>query len=150
MLVIIVYAMVMASCNSPGICDESYPVPEKGWHKDSIFTFPVEINDTLALYNFYLNIRNNTDYSYSNIYLFLNTKFPGGHATRDTIEIFLADPKGNWLGSGIGKIRDNQVLLRKNLRFPEKGKYIFGIEQAMRQDVLHGIEDVGLRIDASD
>jgi gliding motility-associated lipoprotein GldH len=38
------------------------------------------------------------------------------------------------------------VLLRRGLRFPQKGKYIFEFEQAMREPELEGVMDIGLRI----
>jgi gliding motility-associated lipoprotein GldH len=59
----------------------------------------------------------------------------------------LAAPDGKWLGKGISGLRDNQVLLRVGLRFPRKGAYLFDFEQAMREENLEGISDIGLRIE---
>lgn len=66
---------------------------------------------------------------------------------RDTVELTLADPSGKWLGSGMGDIWDNRVLFKQQFRFPEKGTYIFTLEQAMRIDPLPQIMDVGIRIE---
>ncbi len=138
------------SCDSNRVYDNSYSIPDQSWNKDSLLLFNVEILDTVSLHNFYLNIRHNTDYPFSNIFFFINTVFPNGAAGRDTIEILLADKRGNWVGKGSGKIRDNQVLLRRNLRFPDQGIYRFTIEQAMRKDKLNGIEDLGIRIEKTE
>ena len=62
------------------------------------------------------------------------------------MECILAEPSGKWLGKGISNVRDCQVLLRRGLRFPQKGNYVFEFEQAMREKELAGIMDIGLRI----
>ena len=62
----------------------------------------------------------------------------------------LADDKGQWLGDGMGDIWDNRALFRERMRFPQSGLYTFEIEQAMRQNPLPQIMDVGLRIERYD
>lgn len=146
---ILAIPFIFFSCDQTRVYDYSISIPDQKWHMDSLIYFEVPITDTVSLHNFYFNIRHNTDYPYSNIYLFISTQFPNKQISRDTIELILADKKGKWIGKGIGKIKDNQVLLRKNLRFPRKGNYTFGIEQAMRSIELKGIEDIGIRIEKS-
>jgi gliding motility-associated lipoprotein GldH len=80
------------------------------------------------------------------LYLFLQTRFPNGNVSRDTLEIVLANAEGKWLGKGWGDIREDHVLLRKQLRFPLGGTYAFSVWQAMRQDTLKGIQDIGIQI----
>jgi gliding motility-associated lipoprotein GldH len=109
----------------------------------------VAVTDTTTFYNFYINVRNNDDYAFRNLYLFLTTRMPNHNRTRDTLELILADPQGNWLGKGFGALHDNQILVRRNLSFPLAGSYTFSLQQAMRQDVLKGITDAGIRIEQS-
>jgi len=134
------------ACDPGRVMDENMPVSEEGWSKDHKASFEVHIGDIAANYRFFINLRNSVDYRYSNFYLFLNTRFPNGNITRDTIECLLADPAGKWLGRGSGKLRENQILLNPSLRFPLKGTYHFEVEQAMRDEVLKGITDIGIRI----
>jgi gliding motility-associated lipoprotein GldH len=101
----------------------------------------------VSLHNVYINIRNASGYAYSNLYLFLDTKYPNNSMSRDTIECILADPSGKWLGDGSGDIWDNQILFKKNVRFKQIGTYKFRYEQAMRMPKLPMIMDVGLRIE---
>jgi gliding motility-associated lipoprotein GldH len=138
---------MLASCDQARVYDNSVTIVNQRWNKDSLVTFHFIIEDTISLHRFYINVRHNTDYPYSNIYFFMNGKFPDGHVTRDTIECLLADPKGNWIGRGSGKIRDNRILLREHLRFPAMGEYAIEIEQAMRDISLKGVEDIGIRIE---
>jgi len=136
----------LAACDSGTVYDNNKKFRDDVWNSDQIVRFDVKLEDTVNIYKFYLNVRHATSYRYANIFLFINTTFPDGSEARDTVECILADPSGKWLGKGISDIRDNQVLLRRGLRFPQKGTYIFEFEQAMREPELKGIMDIGLRI----
>jgi len=141
----IVLMLLLGACRSNGLYDQSMRIDGRWW-KNKAEQFEASVQDSLQLYDFYLNVRHNTSYRYSNLYLFLQTRFPNGNISRDTIEIVLANAEGKWLGKGWGDVREDHVLLRKQLRFPLKGTYVFSIWQAMRQDTLNGIQDVGIQI----
>lgn len=145
---IILFTILSVTACDPGrIYDQSFVVEDASWDRDSVYHYEVMIDDSLQLSNFYISIRNNTDYPYSNIYFFFSTKFPNGHVTRDTIECILADKNGKWLGNGSGRIKDNLIMLQQSLRFPITGVYHFYLEQGMRDTHLTGIEDIGIRIE---
>lgn len=110
--------------------------------------FSVEIEDTLSPCSFFMNIRHNSAYPYSNIYVFLKTQFPDSTLASDTAEFILQGAGGKWLGSGLGDLYDNQIRFKKGLRFPQRGRYTFTIEQAMREETLPGIKSIGLRIES--
>jgi len=109
-------------------------------------SYSVEITDTLNLYDFIVSLRNTTNYPYSNIYLFIHTRFPEGQISTDTLEFMLSDQFGKWLGSGKGFYRENDILYRYNLRFQQPGEYKFDIVHAMRADTLTGIDEVGFTL----
>lgn len=146
LLLVFVTFFAFSSCNFSSVYNENVIVEDAKWYKDEAIRFEVMIADSLSNYNFYLNLRNTTDYRYSNLYIFLMTRFPNGNMTRDTIECVLADMKGRWLGKGWSNLKENNILLKKHLQFPLNGKYVFFIQQAMRVDTLEGIHDVGLQI----
>lgn len=136
---------LLSSCGRGVLFDQTVNV-HKAWYMNNPVVFNVTVNDTLQGYDFYLNLRHNNNYRYSNLYIFLQTEFPNHHVTRDTLQFILADPSGKWLGKGWGKIKEDHILLKQNLRFPLKGQYHFTLWQGMRNDTLKGIEDVGLQI----
>ena len=136
----------MTSCDTRVMYDNTKSFTDDVWKSSQIVRFDVPVEDTVNVDKFYLNLRHTTGYRYANIFLFISTTFPDGTQARDTVECILADPSGRWVGKGISNIRDNQVLLRRGLRFPQKGKYIFEFEQAMREPELKGVMDIGLRI----
>jgi gliding motility-associated lipoprotein GldH len=137
----------LSSCDNKAIYDNTKSIKDNVWNVDDPVIFKVPVKDTLAVYNFYLNIRHTTDYRFANIYFFVTSIYPDGHEARDTVECILADRQGKWFGKGISNIRDDQILLRRGLRFPEAGTYTFEFEQAMREKELPGIKDIGLRIE---
>ena len=97
-----------------------------------------------------MNIRHAEGYPFSNLYVFLKTKFPNGKFAQDTLELILQSPDGKWQGSGLGDIWDNQIMFKRGIRFPLKGKYEFSIQQASRQPVLPMVMEVGMRIEKSE
>jgi gliding motility-associated lipoprotein GldH len=145
--ILFVLLLGFTACDSKRVYEQNIDIPEYIWNKDNPVYFDVEIKDTVSLHNVYINIRNASGYAYSNLYLFLDTKYPNNSMSRDTIECILADPSGNWLGDGSGDIWDNQILFKKNVRFKQIGTYKFRYEQAMRMPKLPMIMDVGLRIE---
>ena len=137
----------IVSCDRKKVFEAYKTLDEKGWNKDSVVVFNVALSDTLRNHNLYVNIRNKGTYPYSNLLLFLSIGSPDGKLLTDTVEFSLAEPTGRWKGSGIGDLHDNQILYKSSVYFPHKGEYTFHIKQGMRDNVLHGIRDVGLRIE---
>jgi len=143
-----VIILFFTSCNKSAFFEENRHVESETWKQGDTLYYSVEVKDTTHYFDFYLNLRNRTDYRYRNLYLFINTKFPGGGIARDTVECILAAADGKWYGKGMGKIKDSRILFKKAVRFPHAGTYLIGIEQAMRENKLSGISDVGIRIES--
>lgn len=144
--IILILVFGLASCNTKVIFSEQKPLPDAKWDVRDTVMFSLNIEDTLGLYDFVISLRNTTDYPYSNIFLFINTVFPEGQRSVDTLEYMLADQYGKWLGSGRGFYRDNDILYRYNLRFAQPGPYRFEIVHAMRTDTLVGIDEVAFTL----
>jgi gliding motility-associated lipoprotein GldH len=142
--------LLFTSCDTGRVYEENKDIPDNTWKQNTSIEFNVDIKDTISLHNMYVNVRNSAGYSYSNLFLFIKTVFPKGEQTIDTLECTLADPSGKWLGEGLGDIWDNQILFKKNIRFPQSGQYKFKVEQAMRIDPLTSIMDIGLRIEKAE
>lgn len=144
---ILFIGFAFTSCRQGMVYNDNKSIPSGVWNQDSLLKFTVNIDDTVSPLDFYLNLRHTTDYRYSNIYFFVETLFPGGQYSKDTIEFILADRRGEWFGKGFGRIKEFRVLLREGIRFPVKGEYRFIFEQAMREEKLKGIEDIGISLE---
>jgi gliding motility-associated lipoprotein GldH len=145
----IIAVFFFVSCNQNVVFEKNIKIPDYRWSSDNVVKLDADINDTIALHNIYINLRNASGYEFSNLFLFLTTKTPKGETARDTVELPLADATGKWLGNGLGDIYDNRILFKKNFRFPEAGTWHFELEQAMRVNPLPQVMDVGMRIEKS-
>ncbi len=145
-LLLAVIALMLLSCDPGRIFDDMKKIPGNEWRAAEPVTFSMTIDDTLELTNVFIQVRNTTQYPFSNLFLFITTLGPGGQPGRDTLECTLAAPDGKWTGSGRG-LKENRFLLKQGMRWPRKGVYSFEIQQAMRTDPLPGIADVGLRVE---
>jgi len=144
---LIFISLFLYSCDPNKIYESNVAIPSGGWHRSEIVRFEVEITDTINPCNIYINVRNNNNYKYMELWLFVDVRSPLGIVERDTSMIKLADHRGKWLGHGLGSKFDTRLFLRRNVRFPATGKYIFEYEQASRDLILTGIDDIGLRIE---
>ena len=140
-------ACALMSCDKRRVFDDNKTLPDNVWERNNKISFAVDIKDTVNPHNMYINVRNADGYPYSNVYMFIHTKFPNGKGYTDTIECVLADANGKWLGNGAGDIYDNQILFKRNVRFKQSGIYTFDLEQGMRLEKLPLIMDVGIRIE---
>jgi gliding motility-associated lipoprotein GldH len=142
--------LFLSACDDIRIFEENTTIPESGWDSANVVAFNVDIKDPSTPANFYINVRHAEGYPYSNLYLFIKTKFPNGKQSNDTLECQLADENGKWMGKGAGDIYDNQIPFKRNVLFPQAGVYSFEIQQGMRTDKIPLIMDVGLRIEKAE
>jgi gliding motility-associated lipoprotein GldH len=141
------FSILFISCDTKGVFENNLVIPNEEWELENIANFSVSIDDTIASHNIYANIRNTTSFPNSNLYLFITTHAPNGAMLRDTLECILANTQGDWLGKGFGRIRDNQIPYKSNIRFPITGIYRFEIQHGMRAKNLKEVVSVGLRIE---
>ena len=137
----------ITACNSGTVYNNFTSIPGAEWNKDSLLIFEVPITDTLKMHRFFVNVRNDIEYKYSNLWLFINITQPGDTTVTDTFEVTLADPAGKWLGSGFGGYKTTENLYRGSVFFPKAGTYEIKIQHGMRGKILEGISDVGIKIE---
>lgn len=140
-------AIFVSACNQNTVFSKYTTLPEDGWNKNNKLSFNIDVKDNNSLNNVYLTVRHADSYPFSNLFLFLNTTYPNGKHSIDTLECLLANPKGEWIGDGAGDIFDNKILVKKNVRFPQIGNYTFTFEQGMRTNPLPLIMDFGMVIE---
>jgi gliding motility-associated lipoprotein GldH len=138
--------LALASCNKNTVYDDFKELPAKGWSKDSSAVFTVPVKDINSSYRVLINVRNRGDYKTQNLWLFLSFQRPDKTIKQDTVECYLADNSGKWLGSGFGSLYEMPVLYLKDMKFSQAGNYTFTIKQGMRDSVLVGINDIGLEV----
>ena len=139
--------VIVLSCDENLIYEENIATEDNTWKYEDIKTFEFDIEDTVSAINLYVNLRTTTDYPYSNIYMYLYSKYPTGESMKDTLEFILAEPDGRWLGENSGTIVEFQSLISTGGRFGKAGRYVFQLQHAMTENELEEIVDVGMRVE---
>tara|TARA_B110000285_G_scaffold183729_1_gene208028 strand:- start:161 stop:598 length:438 start_codon:yes stop_codon:yes gene_type:complete len=139
--------LLLSSCGDADIVYQNSKVMENNtWNKNEGVSFDFEITDTTEFYKFYLNMRTTNLYEWSNLYMFVEIESPEDRSNIDTVEFVLANSVGEWTGVSSGSIINNNMLFIPKLRFQSLGTYILNFNQAMRQDDLTEVMDVGIII----
>ena len=146
-------SLSLLSCDKKRVFDE-YQQIDGSWHKKQKVSFAFEQKDTVQNYNMYVNIRNNNDYPYNNLFLIVSMLQPDGVTKVDTLEYQMANPDGSLMGEGFSDVKESKLWYKENEKFPKAGKYVVSIQQAVREtgkvpgvEQLQGVSEVGFRIE---
>ena len=141
--------MILLSCDPLRVEEQNENLSDRTWHKDSILSFPFQIEDIHRKYNFYMNIRNTLNYPYQNIYINYSLEDTLGNVYgKDLVNLQLFDRiTGKPLGDGLGDIFDHQQIFLENYSFNNPGLYVLKMEQYMRRDELPEVVSAGMRIE---
>lgn len=147
-LCVLFLAFGFAGCENPNALVDVYtPIDQHNWTYTKKVSVPVKIEDSAAVYRVFINLRHTSDYKYANLFIRIREIHPDRKSKIYRREFRLANPDGEWLGTGSGDLYDYQLLLHPKFRFSQKGTYIFELEQNMRDNPLREISDVGLRVE---
>lgn len=139
---------VLSSCSDAAVFEKSFSFANEKWDQRVKPTFVIPIQDTSKMYDFTLTVRSTTDYKYSNLWVFMNTKTPNGEVAREPFEIKTTYPDGTWIGKKTGTIVEH-ILHFKRRKLPQKGNYIFKLEQGITKNVVDEVLDISLIVTES-
>ncbi len=155
-IIFIFLLFLVTSCDKKRVFDD-YKSVGKNWNKDSIVTFDLPKLDPKKAYNLYVNVRDNDEYPFNNLFLIVSLEQPNRKVQIDTLEYQMTNPDGTLLGEGFSDIKENKLFYKDKVSFTQKGLYKIHIKHAVRQtgkiegvDTLPGITDVGFRIESKD
>lgn len=153
LFVLITVVVCCIGCDTNTTWSETISLPGV-WEKNDVLRFSIPKIDSIKPHNVFINIRNTNDYPFNNIFLVVAIEFPHGKTITDTLEYKMAYPSGEWMGDGIGSVKENKLWFKENIRFAESGNYNITITQAVRNNgevdgvsQLPGITDVGISIE---
>ena len=149
----IMVIFLLTACDDNLMATDSATFENTTWNADQEIDFQMEPIDTINDYDIYLNMRNNQDYAYKNLWLITQMKFPQGKIVTDTLQYVMANARGEFLGSGKDVV-ENKLVFKSGFRFRESGTYQLKLQQAMRKSgsatplpQLEGVLDVGYSIE---
>ncbi|PWA11637.1 gliding motility lipoprotein GldH [Flavobacterium laiguense] len=150
-VLLLLVTVLLFSCDKKRVFDE-YKSVGSAWNKDSIVTFDLPVLDSTKRYDLFVNLRDNNNYKYNNIFLIVSLESPNGYTKVDTLEYQMANPDGTLLGDGFTDLKESKLYYKENVRF--RGKYKVHIKQVVRETgkvpgvaLLDGITEVGFRIE---
>ena len=153
-LIAMVFLFVFSGCKDQLYYASFQSTSDTSWDRDEVFEFSFSDPDTTRAHQLFINLRNDNNYPYSNLFIIAEMEFPDGKTQRDTLEYEMADASGQWLGSGYGSVRENKLWYKEDVVFPTSGVYTINLSHAMRKNgqvegiqSLPGIVDVGLQIE---
>ena len=122
------------SCQNENKKEVYHSFNNNTWNTDSIVSFEFDIIDTTSSHDLYLMVRHTTNFKFQNLFLFTNFE-----NQQDTLELFLSEKSGRWLGKGFGEIKELKIRIKENVNVKENQDQIFSVEQAMRYEDLEKI-----------
>lgn len=149
------FLSLLTSCDSNRIFDKYVSIENSTWKKEDTISFNFNVSDTILAQNLFINIRNNNDYKYSNIFIITEILTPNQYVTIDTLQYEMTDEKGKWLGNGFSDLKENKLIFKENYVFKNSGEYDIKVIHAMRKsketeglESLEGITSVGFRVES--
>ena len=134
-LSLLILLLVGYSCTSDVVYTHKFTLLQiiHGIFKKNV-RFDFSITDTISKQNVFINIRNNNEYKYSNLFLITELVFPNKTKVIDTLQYEMADRNGKFLGKGFTETKENKLFYKEEKVFPISGAYSFHVRQAMRKN----------------
>ncbi|NNC96338.1 MAG: gliding motility lipoprotein GldH [Chitinophagales bacterium] len=149
-LLIIAFSLCLLGCidNKP-VFEKNLTVDKSGWSYDESLQFEVPVKIQPDTFDLFVNVRYNKQFPWRNLWVNINTEFPGGSSSEARLNLKLESSKGESYGKCTGDICFVRIPVQYHAIFPDSGTYIFTIEQDMRVNPIKEIEQIGLRVERS-
>lgn len=137
------------ACNSDYYYQKEIDLANGQWAYNDTLRFRFSIDDTLEIYNIYLDISYADTFSTQNVYMKLHTLFPDGKRLSKLKSFDLFDLQGKPLGACSGRRCRLHALLQENAFFNSPGEYEITLEQYTRANPLPGVYAIGLALEST-
>lgn len=138
---------LLSSCGPDIIYEKDYELPEAGWSYADTLKFEVPINDTLSVYNLFLDLEHSREYPFENMYVRIHTTFPSSRRITQQVSLELAGEAGIWKGDCGSEVCQITIPIQTSAYFNQTGTYVFALEQYMRRNPLPGVQSIALRVE---
>lgn len=123
----------------------SRDVSALGWGPKDSLNWPIEWQDSIHAYNMDVEVRHDNSYPYQNLGLEICLAKGDTLIIKDTLNLSLTSPIGDWQGSGWGSLYQEQYPYNR-VTFPYPGNYTLTVRPYMADWNLKGIYSVGIKI----
>lgn len=135
--------LLCAACQTDTLFHQYLPTGVRGWAQEDTLEFRLpSLTDSIS-YRLEVGVKHTEDYPYQNVWI--GVLRPQGHT--DTLQLRLADTSGRWRGTGMSG--SSFQCVSESVPFtPAPGDTLLRVVQLMRDRLLPGITDIGLRLSA--
>ena len=145
--------LILCSCSESPLYMKTHKFQGNQWKQSEKPIFKVNFPGDTISYDILFTLRSTIDYSYNNIWFYINTKGPeckecptiGSILRRVPVEIKMAQPTGEWIGNKSGTYVDHKYKFRQKRRFC-KGEYSFEVEQGVTIGTLDELSDLTIEV----
>lgn len=137
---------LLTACHQDAVSSAQMDINEQGWAMTDTVHLSLHVPDTTQAYDLAVTLRHTEQYIYQNLWFFIQASDSLSPLQSDTVMACLADDRGQWLGTRIGRYFSGYVVAERNIVFPAAGTYSFAIVHGMRDSIISGIADVGLEL----
>lgn len=141
------FSLFLIGCGKDFEYQKKYEIADNSWSYPDSLNFNFNIEDTTRIYNLFLEVEHQDNYSFQNLYTQIHTKFPGGERLSETLSLELADKAGNWMGGCSGSTCTLLIPIQQNAFFNAEGSYEITIEQYMRKNPIDGIISISFMLE---
>lgn len=138
--------LLLTACQGDIVSSAHHDLPERGWSLTDTVYLDLAVKDTAQAYDLALMLRHTEQYNYQNLWFFIQSSDSLSPVRSDTVPAYLADDRGQWLGTRTGRYYSGYVYVRRGIVFPQAGTYTFAVVHGMRDSVIYGIADVGMEV----
>lgn len=139
---VVLFSLLCSCAGSDVPYSEFKQVPTEGWSKQYTMNFAFSDSISAEPVDLSVCVRHDNYYAYSNLWLLLDYVSQGKVVESDTVNIPLSDKYGNWYGSGLGKLYQTTVDVKKDFDFKKIDEVI--VWHYMRPDTVEHLSDLGL------
>jgi gliding motility-associated lipoprotein GldH len=148
-LLFLAIASFFISCDPPNYIfedDALYDHQKPLTYRDSL-VYNFKVKDTNRFYNLLIEIDHNKNYSWENLYVKIDTRFPDREQKSQLLSMTLADETGEWYSDCRGKTCTFYLTLQEQTIFPMVGDYQIKLFPWMRQDTIKDIYRIGFKVE---
>lgn len=147
---LLIILFTISACRKGEAFYQFQELPDANWKKGEALVFQIDsgcINPD-DYYDISLEIANNVDYPYQNLWLVFQYKSVDSVQVKTNEEFIIADEYARWEGAGFASLYQSSHLVKYRVRL-DPNKSTLAIKHGMTDSLLHGIEKVGLKIEKS-
>lgn len=120
------------------------------WHADSLLLFDIDSGfiKTESIYSIAIELYTAHNYPYRDIWLQVDHNLSDKTFESDTLHFLLANSYGRWTGTGVGGLNRYSVPFKSAVSLDSSSLYQFSIRHIMRDNILIGVDRVGVIVAA--